>query len=354
VNAYDELLDRALLHEITAIWDTANHGWFRRALRRPVFRLVETATVFGTWHRETRTISVNRRFAREAPWPQVREVVLHEIAHQYAHEVLGATDETHHGPAFRAACEKMGLDPRASGAPAGVDGPEVAILRKLRKLLALADSPNQHEAEAAMKAAQRLMLQYNLDLGARHASAGYRVKHFGAPRARQPGWHKLLVGLLAEHFFVHVVWVQTVDRSGEPPFKPGWVPEIMGTPENLEFAEYVYHFLIDTSERLWRGHKRAQRLTGDRERQRFLAGVMVGFRRKLHENLATCRSEGLVWVGDPGLEDFERRRHPRLVSGAAISLSATEGFHAGQAAGREIVLHKPIESAPTGRTLLLP
>ena len=42
-----------------------------------------------------------------------------------------------------------------------------AIEDRIRKLLALADSPNEHEAAAAAEKAQELMLRYGIELVSR-------------------------------------------------------------------------------------------------------------------------------------------------------------------------------------------
>ena len=65
----------------------------------------------------------------------------------------------------------MGVDARASGVPdaAPADAVEVKVVERIARLLALAESPNRHEAEAAMAAAQRLMLKHNLDAAALRA-----------------------------------------------------------------------------------------------------------------------------------------------------------------------------------------
>jgi hypothetical protein len=254
----------------------------------------------------------------------------------------------------------MGLDPRASGPTTGVPGAESAALRRIRKLLALAESPNQHEAEAAMKAAHRMMLQHNVDIEARRAAEGYGVRHIGPARARHAAWETLLISLLSRHFFVRIVWVPVVDRTAITQRYDGIrlkrmdVAEALGTPENLEIAEYVYDFLAQTGERLWQAHRRAAGLKGNRERQRFLSGVMVGFRKKLDEGVEAAAREGLVWVGAAGLDDFVKRRFPRLVHGTGVTVVRSAEFMAGQEAGRTIVLHKPIRSTGSGsRTSLL-
>jgi len=77
----------------------------------------------------------------------------HEMAHQFVHEVLGE-QEAPHGPAFRATCARLGIDQRAGGLPQPAQSADQRrLLERVHKLLALAQSDNQHEAEAAAAAA---------------------------------------------------------------------------------------------------------------------------------------------------------------------------------------------------------
>ena len=94
--------------------------------------------------------------------------------------------------------------------------------------LALADSPNQHEAESAMREAQRLMLKYNIDQAAAEKSAGrgrdgaaptkkYGYRHVGEPRSRIDESQRLLAMVLGRYFFVEAIWVPSFDaRTGTP------------------------------------------------------------------------------------------------------------------------------------------
>ena len=142
--------ERALLNALVHSWNTLNGTLFRGALRPPVLTLVDGRRL-GFWQRDTRTLALGRGLVADASWPVVVEVLKHEMAHQYVDEVLGITDETPHGPAFRQVCERIGADPRAAGRPAADEEP--AAIRKVRKLLALAQSANRNEAEAAARAA---------------------------------------------------------------------------------------------------------------------------------------------------------------------------------------------------------
>lgn len=347
------LRDRLLLEALRDAWEAANWRWFREALAPPVFRLSDTVSTLGSWRTADRTLSMARSFVREAAWGRIVEVLHHEMAHQYVAEVLKVTDETDHGPAFRQVLGRMGHDVEEGEAPA-----EDPALAKVRKLLALAGSSNPHEAQSAARAAHRLMLARNIDLAKARAASGYAVRRIGVPKARHDAWEKLLFGVLSSHFFVQVIWVPDLDtrtvqvRRGRSSFQQRSAAECTGTPANLEIAAWVHDFLISAAERAWREHRLGQGLTGDRERRRYLAGVMVGFRQKLEEEARRCQAEGLVWVGDPGVDDLVARRHPRLVSRRSIRVAGSAAFQQGKEDGRQIVLHKPIRSRGGGGGLL--
>jgi hypothetical protein len=284
----------------------------------------------------------------------VVEVLKHEMAHQYADEVLGARGETAHGAAFRRGCELLGIDPAASGLPDQV-GPipdeEARVLGRIAKLLALAESPERHEAEAATREAQRLMLKYNVEAAQAGRRGAYAFRHLGAPTGRLQAHERLLASILGSHFFVEPIWV-SVHRPLEG--KSGTVLEVCGTPANLEMATHVHDFLLRTAERLWREHKRSSGERTDRMRRSYLAGVMKGFDQKLDAQARENRREGLVWVGDAGLKEYFDARYPRRQSVRSSGRAHPDAYAAGQRAGRSIVLHRPVTGAASGGVRLLP
>jgi len=342
-------LERSLLKQLEVEWGHLNRDRLKRAMVPPVLELADAQHILGRWQRLSRTLALSREFATTAPWGHVVEVLKHEMAHQYADEVLGATDERAHGPAFRRACERLGVDSRAGGALTEHATPErSSALRRIRKLLALASSDNQHEAEAAMNRAQKLMLEHNISLG-HDAEHRYEFREIGPSRKRFAGWEKLLAGLLAQRFFVRVVWVQTFIRERGT---TGRTLEINGSPENVAFAAHAHDYLRYTAGRLWREHKQRLGLRSDANRQRFLAGVMVGFSSKLEQQADVCEQAGLVWVPDASLEDHVARRHPRLRRGRRVRIGGSGGYAEGREAGRGIELNRPVSStSPTGRAL---
>jgi len=346
-------LEAALVRELRLVYDDLNHGFFRRRLSPAVIELSDAPTRLGRWVPDVRTIEIARRLVLGHPWGVVVEVLKHEMAHQFVHEVLGKSDESAHGPAFRDLCEKLGIDGSAAGMPvAGATTAEDArVLERIAKLLALAESANVNEAQAAMNAAQRLMLKHNLEsIGDGRRGKAYGFRHLGKPTGRVSEAERLLGAILGKHFFVEVIWVP-VYRPEEG--KRGSVLEAVGTPANLEMAAYVYAFLTHTAESLWREHKRQMRIRGDRDRRTFIAGVMVGFLEKLNTQRVQHKEQGMIWVGDADLETFYRKRHPRIVHVRHAGHRRTEAHHHGREAGRKIVLHKPVHGGPSGGVKLL-
>lgn len=346
-------LRRALLRELLAEYQNLNATFFRRKLQPAGIELSAAATRLGRWIPAVRTIELQEQMVVTKPWGVVVEVLKHEMAHQYVHEVLGVQSETSHGPAFREVCEKLGIDAAAAGVPeaAAAGDPEAAkIFERIAKLLALAESPNQHEAQAAMAAAQRLMLKHNIDSIQARAERGYTFRHVGEPTGRVTESERIVSAILGSHFFVETIWV--------PAYRPhearwGSVLEVCGEPPNVEMAAYVHDFLHHTAEQLWREHKRAARITADRDRRTFLAGVMAGFYEKLQAEKKKNQEQGLVWVRDADLEGFYRKRHPRIQHVRHRGARRTEAHAHGRAAGRNIELHRPMHGGPQGGPRLL-
>jgi hypothetical protein len=356
-------LEAALLRELRATFHELNARHFKRSLRPVRFELSDVLGRLGQWDPRLRVSLISRALAFDRRWGVVVEVLKHEMAHQFVQESLQRCDEPAHGPAFQETCARLGIDPRASGVPddpaeqgateAG-DGSgsarDIRILDRIRRLLALAESPNLHEAQAAASAAQRLMLKYNLECSQSMLPTGYGFRHLGRATGRVSESERLLSLILSDHFFVEVIWVP-VYRALEG--RRGHVLEICGTPANLEMAMYVHSFLTESAERLWREHKKSEGIASNRERRTYLAGVMEGFRDKLETQRTSNREQGLVWVGDVELSKYYRRRHPYIQHTRSQGNRHTSARSQGRAAGRSLVLHQAIrgESRSHGRLL---
>ncbi|HYQ43635.1 MAG TPA: DUF2786 domain-containing protein [Polyangiaceae bacterium] len=339
-------LERAALHAIIRTWDDLNGALFRFQLARPALELVDSSSRLGRWHGGLRVIEISRSLLVEHGWGVLVEVLKHEMAHQYVDEVLGQPDDAMHGSTFRRVCEERGIDPSAAGVPGVAKQPafEQHLLERIAKLLALAESSNEHEAQAAMSAAQRLMLKYNIDLAVSGLQPAYGFRHLGEPSGRVNEAQRILAGILGDHFFVQAIWVP-VWRAQVG--KRGSVLEICGSEANLELADYVHAFLNVTAERLFREYRRSASGKGA-NRLRFVAGVMSGFRERLDRERKKSKSEGLVWVGDAALDGFFRKRHPRIRWTRYSVGHGSEAYARGREAGERIVLHRGITANASG------
>ena len=347
-------LEALALRAIRAEHRELNGLLFGSRLSAPSFVFCDSRTRLGQWLPRLRTIEISRQLLLEMTWGALVEVLKHEMAHQYVYEVLGAVDETAHGPAFRRVCAERGIDARATGAPVVGDGEpsheERSALEKIARLLTLASSPNEHEAHAAMAAAQRLMLKYNLEVSTKSEVRDSCFRHLGKPTGRVYEAQRILALILSEHFFVETIWVP-VWRPLEG--KRGSVIEVCGTRTNVEMADYAHDFLMQTSERLWREHKRAKAITSNRDRRAFVAGVMAGFRDKLSSQKKVHRESGLVWRGDAALSAFLKQRHPRMHWTRHSSTRDSAAHAEGQRAGSTIVFHRGLTQKTESRGRLL-
>ncbi|MBN1335678.1 MAG: DUF2786 domain-containing protein [Deltaproteobacteria bacterium] len=342
----DPCVDRALLAALHRAWRLENLVSFRQALRPPVLALAHDRARLGSWQSVGRTLTLSRAFATSSPWIVVIEVLRHEMAHQYVDEVLRVHDEAAHGPAFRRVCAERGIDPSAAGLPLGPEPAAARVVEKVRRLLALAGSPEEHEARAAMEAACRLMRRHHLTRLDEPLPLTWAFRQIGRISGRFQVHEKAAAALLAAHFQVAGIWVPAFDvRTG----RWGRVLEVSGTPEALEVAEWVHGWLMETAERLWRRWRRAHPHAPGRERRAFLAGVVSGFHDRLDRIGSDAPGCALVALGPAGLDAFVASRHPSARRRAGPSLRLTAAWNDGRETGRLLVMHRPIASGPTRR-----
>lgn len=356
-----EKLKTAWLRQLREEWKSANYNHFKNTMRLPNLRLSQGVKVLGQWKGEPyRALSISSHLIRHQPWEDVQEVLYHEMAHQYVAEVMGIRDEAPHGPTFKIICLENGIDPSATGTlqswgenrykRRSVNSKNNKLFATINKLMALAQSPNEHEARSAMTKAHQLLLKHNLSLLDLKTQQCYIHKQVGAVGRRNP-IKSMISSILGQFFFVETLWVfgyaPHEDRTGR-------VLEIYGTPENVEMAEYVYHTLENVSERSWAEHKREQKISGNRHRRTFIVGLLEGFYQKLDGRVIENQSQNLVWKGDPQLTAFYRRRNPRVIRAASrYSKSSKDAHRSGIAQGNKLVIHKGIYSNGQGKMKLL-
>jgi hypothetical protein len=337
------LPDEFYLRNLSEAWVRINHRVFGGALLiPPVFRLVAVKHVAADWCSATRMIRFSRSFLEARSWLTVLEVLKHEMAHQYVSDVLGVEDETSHGPAFKLVCERYAIDASAS-APQRTDQ-ELRAVERIKKLLALGSSANEHEAKAALRKAQELLASSGLTDADLHGtnSDEYGVAHVGEVVLRKTpeSYRGVVCHILTAHFRMRAIWVHTLDMDG----RSGLQLEICGRRGDVTIAEYVHGFLAAEATRLWEqtGKK------GQRNRLDFLEGTMRGFLQTLDAEAKSAApvASGLVYVTmSADLDDYFDRRHPdrENMRGSRRQRGATYGE--GVSAGRKIALKAAVPTS---------
>ncbi len=357
-------LEQRILHGLACEWETAL--WvldtsYRERLSRPVFRLGDLKQRWGHFSEEKREICLSRDLVLNYSWDAVQEVLKHEIAHQLAHELLGADGEPPHGPSFMKACQLLRANSKASGKYKPLDkrllgdtaSPEDRILLRIKKLMALAQSKNQHEAEAAMEKAHKLIEKHNIDLLKRDEDRHFISLFVGKPALRHFREENHLANLIQDFYFVHNIWVPAyVLEKG----KRGNVLEMTGTIQNVKIAVYVHDFVrryIDSQWAKYNGNKRLNRY----RKSDFAVGIIEGFRSKLesqHSKNRTGRKHELVKIEDPLLKKHISFKYPRTVSVRQNALRRDRHvLDDGMRIGKKLVISKGIEEQGRGKSLLI-
>ncbi len=356
-----EELERRILHGLSCEWENAL--WtlkesYKGRMHKPLFNLRDMNGRWGYWSDEKNEICLNRKLVLNHSWDAVREVLFHEMAHQFAEQVLYVRDESPHGKTFQKACFILRADPKASGNYAPLDkrisneslNPEDKILIRVKKLMALAQSQNQHEAEAAMTKAHELISKYNVDLLARDNDRHFVSVFVGNPALRHFREDYYLSNLLQEYYFVCGIWVPAyVMKKG----KMGRVLEISGTVQNIRIASYIHDFIKHFIDSQWDEYNKENGFNRYRKTD-FAVGVIEGFRSKLALQAEKKKDMGntryLMKIQDPLLQKHFKYRYPHTSSIKGRSLKNDKNIlKDGMNIGKGLVIHKGISKRGRGR-----
>lgn len=322
-----EALERNILHGLSMEWDHAL--WVlgepdRQKMKKPLFSLRDMGRNLGTWSSDKNEISLSRKHVLKCPWDDIREILIHEMAHQYADQVLHAANESPHGRLFRQACLHLRANPAASGSVKTLheklqDEPrdwQDRHLVRIKKLMSLAESKNRHEAEAAMTKAHDLMKKYNLKVLAQSQPRNFISVFVGKPALRHFRESYYIANLLQECYFVQGLWVSAyVLEKG----KMGRALEISGTRRNLKIASYVHAFVNRYIDSQWQVYNNGKKLNRHRKSD-FSVGLVEGFSNKLasRQNVQAedrpPTTRAVVNFEDPLLGKYMTHRYPHTKS----------------------------------------
>ena len=325
-------------------------------LSRPVIEVVDVSSFFGKWDAATRSIRIAGRLIGEYDWETVICILKHEMAHQIVSEVFRQRDG--HGDLFEKACEILALPVefrKASGdlqyvhkdIDEKLNGSSRKIVDKVKKLLSLAQSSNENESLSAMKKANELITRYNIDTVRDRKYENITNIIINHKKKRIERYQRLICSILMEFYSVDVVILNQFDAEKCDTYR---VIDIIGLPENLKIAQYVYYFLLNNLKVLWENYKRNINHINILKRNSFYTGVLNGFRCKLENTNKYIFKESqinngkdLIEIHKTDINTYKSKKYPRLYKYSNRNIRVDNiSYKHGVDEGRDLVLHRGI------------
>lgn len=208
------------------------------------------------------------------------------------------------------------------------------VLSKIKKLLALAASGNQHEAANAMAKVQALMGVHGLtETDIELSSIGQQWAKCANQSRTQPQWSHMLISLVGDAFGVEVMYQREIFGDVRVSF--------VGPAERAEIAGYVYEVLARQLGKARREYlaglsKRMKTTTKTTRADLFCEGWCRAVYTKVQRLVPNEKETALV-------KKFMEQHHPKLSQATAREAGGNRREHTamydGYDAGRNVELN---------------
>jgi len=336
-------------------------------LKCPHFRINQSAKDWGRWYGGGTDILELKAELLEHPWTSVLEVLKHEIAHQVA-EFLYGTAVKPHGPEFKRICQQLGANPLASGssAPPDIDifaehsdeGTETGRLyARIRKLLALAASTDQNEAELALTKAHQLMAKHGIvQMDSKDGFDDFSIYTPHLPVSWQYCIGQMLALIVREHFHVDSI------ATYEPNLLTGRTHKVIalcGSKGDLRVAGYVWDCLVRFLQSSWKSARRklwdAGCVVNSHAFKSFALGALDKINTKLKAQAASePETYAIAPADDKRLHDYFHWLFPSAKIGRKWTTSVNADFlEMGREAGADFQLTPGLDGKEGQQTRFL-
>lgn len=275
---------------------------------------------------------------------QLHGVIRHELAHYMTYNSHGCAIHPH-GAEFRAFCQLMGWGEDVYKSSICLDSgqnttiqEENSILRKVQKLMALATSSNENEAEQAMIKSQQLLLKHNIE--SKYIGGADEEKVFLKRIMKQKKENAKMrsIAQILETFFVSPVYC----RAGDYIYL-----EILGNAVNIEIAEYVASVLDVEMDKLWNQAKQHADLKGTVAKNSFFIGLAKGYCNKIQALKREYSSDiaNALMVIEKKLVDAKAMVYQRLSSIKSNGNYCQKSSELGEQMGRQLNINPAINKS---------
>ncbi len=295
-------------------------------------------SMLGYFDPEFYEIGIHERMIH-ASKKQLYDVIRHELAH-YLTFISHGPGIQPHGPEFRALCTQMGWGEdiyRASTCLENGDlhppSEENPVLRKVQKLMALATSSNENEAQQAMIKSRQLLLKHNMEFAYEGEEEKMLLKRIMKQKKENAKMRS--IAIILETFFVTTIYRRTEEAV---------YLEILGNASNVEIADYVADFLGRELELLWEVARRQARLKGVTAKNSFFLGLAKGYCNQIQalKREYPADTANAVMVIEKQLEDAKAMVYKRLSSSRSQGSHCPKSSHLGERMGKELRINPAI------------
>lgn len=267
---------------------------------------------------------------------ELHNVIRHELAHYFTFIRHGETAQPH-SPDFRAFCRQMGWGEEVYQATfrleTAAQEEESAIFRKVKKLMALSASSNQHEAEQAMIKSQQLLMKHNIEARYLEDEEEEKLVLKRLLKQKKKGAKMCAIANILQTFFVSIVF----NRAGAFTYL-----EVLGSAVNVEIAEYVAAFLHAEMEKLWD----TTQLTGTVAKNSFFLGLAQGYCKKidaLKREYQSAEKQALMVI-EKKLSVAQALVYPHLSKSRSGGRYSREASLLGEQMGRKLTINPALKS----------
>jgi|GEM_PF-3502224 len=236
---------------------------------------------------------------------------------------------------------------------------QAEVKDKIRKLLRLAGSPNEHEAAAAAAKAQELCDLYNLAAsqigeGQDQSDPDLESLEISPIKGKREGWEQYLFDRLA-NVCDCAAWITTIKQSG---MRLGDEYFAVGYPADVALLQYLYPFLQKTILRLYRQGLEQEKASAPwwttSDTYHYKRGFTLGATQRIIQRLTEIRdarraqddgTRALVVVKGQHVQQWVERNLGQLKPSTARhrASASPSGYAQGQAAADPINLNRPLD-----------
>ncbi len=324
-------------------------------LKEPLIIIDDLGNSFGKWDANRRTIFLSEALILQYNWDKVLSVLKHEMAHQIVTQIFQSEDS--HGNDFQKACAFIGLEGFYTKPQMHInqdfadwrnenDEEESSVLRKVEKLLSLSNSSNEHESYLAMAKVKDLIKKYNLEMLSKNFTSKHVTLTIDLKLRRVPSKVFYVSEILQEHYFVSTIFSKIYSPESNTEYRS---LVLMGEKHNILMAEYVYEFLMQQTESLWKLYKTKEKLSA-KYKGSYQKGILEGFKQKLdslkntpfNSAMPISEEKSLIKTYNNKLALYVKTQFPKTSSIHQAGLIYKDHYDQGSQDGKRMNISKPI------------